>query len=85
MPRKCIVHLTTIFNAVIRTGYFPVQWKVAQITMIPKPGKPLEEASSYRRISLLPTMSKVFEKAVLKRLRSILEENLIFPDHQFGF
>jgi hypothetical protein len=46
MPRKGIVHLTTICNAIIRTGYFPVQWKVAQITMIPKPGKPLEEASS---------------------------------------
>jgi hypothetical protein len=35
--------------------------------MIPKSGKPLEEASSYRPISLLPIMSKIFEKAVLKR------------------
>jgi hypothetical protein len=25
MPRKCIVHLTTIRNAIIRSGYFPVQ------------------------------------------------------------
>jgi hypothetical protein len=24
MPRKCIVHLTTICNAIIRPGYFPV-------------------------------------------------------------
>jgi hypothetical protein len=53
--------------------------------MIPKPGKPLEEASSYRPISLLPIMSKIFEKAVLRRLRPILEENRILPDHQFGF
>jgi hypothetical protein len=68
MPKKGIVHLTTICNAIIRTGYFPVQWEVAQIIMIPKPGKPLEEASSYRPISLLPTMSKIFEKAMLKRL-----------------
>jgi hypothetical protein len=55
------VHLTTICNALIRTGYFPVQWKVSPIIMIPKPGKPLEEASSYRPISLLPIMSKIFE------------------------
>jgi hypothetical protein len=63
MQRKGIVHLTTIWNAVIRTGYFPVQWKVAQIIMIPKPGKPPEEASSYRPIILLPVMSKIFENA----------------------
>jgi hypothetical protein len=30
-------------------------------------------------------MSKIFEKAMLKRLRPILEENWILPDHQFGF
>jgi hypothetical protein len=85
MPRKGIVHLTTICNAIIGTRYFPVQWKVAQVIMIPKPGKPLEEASSYRPISLLPITSKIFEKAMLKRLRPILEENRILPDHQFGF
>jgi hypothetical protein len=27
MPRKGIVHLTAICNAIIRTGYFQVQWK----------------------------------------------------------
>jgi hypothetical protein len=85
MPRKGIVRLTSICNAIIRTRYFHVQWKVVQITMIPKPGKLLEEASSYRPISLLPVMRKIFEKAVLKRLRPILEENQIIPDHQFGF
>jgi hypothetical protein len=84
MPKKGIVHLTTIYNAIIRTGYFPVQWKVTQFIMSPKPGKQLEEASSYRPISLLPIMSKIFEKTVLKRLRPILEENRILPDHQFG-
>jgi hypothetical protein len=75
MPRKGIVHLTTICNAIIRTGYFPVQWKVAQIIMILRPGKPLEEASSYRPIILLPVMSKIFERAMFKRLCPILEAN----------
>jgi hypothetical protein len=75
MSRKGIVYLTTICNAIIRMGYFPSQWKLAQIIIIPKPCKPLEEFSSYRPISLLPIMSKIFEKAMLKRLRPILEEN----------
>jgi hypothetical protein len=47
IPRKDIVHLTTICNSIIGTGYFPVQWKVEQIIMIPKRGIPVEEASSY--------------------------------------
>lgn len=72
-------------NNYIRTGYLPVQSKVTQIIMIPKPHKPLEEASSYRLISLLPIISKIFEKAMLKRLRPILEETRILPDNQFGF
>jgi hypothetical protein len=85
IPRKGNANLTTICNTIIRTGYFPVQWKVAQIIMIPKPGKPLEEASSYRLNSLLPVMKKIFEKPMLKRLLPIFEENRILLDHQFGF
>jgi hypothetical protein len=70
MPRKGNVHLTTTRNAIVRRGYIPVQWKVAQI-IIPKPGKPTEEVSSYRPLSLHPIMSKIFEKATLKRLPSV--------------
>jgi hypothetical protein len=85
MPRRGIVHPTTVCNAIIGKGYFPVQWKVAQVIMIPKLGKQLEEANSYRPISLPPIMIKIFEKALLKRLRPILEENRIILDHQLDF
>jgi hypothetical protein len=53
--------------------------------MSPKPGKPPEEASSYRLIRLLLIMSKIFDKTVLKRLRLLLEGNRIMPDHHCGF
>jgi hypothetical protein len=53
--------------------------------MIPKPDKLLEHASSCRPISLLEIMRKIFEKAMLKSLCPILEENRILLDHQFGF
>jgi hypothetical protein len=52
--------------------------------MILKPGKPLQEVSSYRLISLLWVLSKIFIKAILKTLRPILEENWIVLDHQLG-
>jgi hypothetical protein len=35
MPRKGNVHLISICKAVDRTGYFPVQWEVVEIIMIP--------------------------------------------------
>lgn len=85
LPKKGIILVTIICNAILRLGYFPSQWKVAQIILIPKPGKPPNEAASYRPISLLPILSKVMEKLLLKRLRPILDENEMIPSHQFGF
>jgi hypothetical protein len=54
--------ITYIYNSILRTGYFPGQWKVSQIVTILKPGKPAEDVKSNRPISLLPILSKVFEK-----------------------
>lgn len=85
LPRKGIVLLTVIFNAILRLEYFPSQWKVSQIVVIPKPGKPPHQVSSYRPISLLPVISKVFEKLFLQRLQILIDENEIVPSHQFGF
>lgn len=53
--------------------------------MILKPGKPKNEITSYRPISLLPTISKLFEKLLLKRVIPIMEEAQLIPQHQFGF
>jgi hypothetical protein len=53
--------------------------------MLPKPGKPLHEAASYRPISLLPVMSKLFEKLLIKRLKPVIEMKNLIPNHQFRF
>jgi hypothetical protein len=66
-------------------GHFPAQWKVAQIILILKPGKPPNELTSCRPISLLPIVSKVFENILLKRLLPVVENNRLIPKHQFGF
>ena len=85
LPDKCVRFITIVFNAILRTSYFPDQWKVAQIILIPKEGKPREEVQSYRPISLLPILSKVLEKLILKRLQPSLEQKALIPNHQFGF
>jgi hypothetical protein len=83
--RKGMKMLTTLFNSILRTGIFPDQRKVAQIILIPKPGKNHEEITSYRPISLLAIMSKLFEKILLQKLKPILIEQKLIPNHQFGF
>lgn len=85
LPRKPIVLLTMLINAILRIHYYPKLWKISQICMIPKPGKPPTETSSYRPIRLLPTISKLFEKIFLSRLKPVLDEENIIPNHQFGF
>lgn len=85
LPRKAIVKITYLFNASFRLKYVPKMWKIAEVLMLPKPGKPPHEVTSYRPISLLPVLSKLYEKILLKRIRPIIERNNIIPTHQFGF
>lgn len=85
LPKKGWKFLTQLFNAVLRTSFFPLQWKVAQMILILKPGKNPEDVKSYRPISLLPIISKVFEKLILARLKSVIERKKLIPNHQFGF
>lgn len=82
---KCLKAILQIFNAVIRINHFPNHWKIAQIVMIPKPGKKPDDVKSYRPISLLPVLSKILEKLILQQLKPIIEERNLIPNHQFGF
>lgn len=85
LPNVAIIVLTILFNAILKLGYFPQYWKISQIKMIPKPGKDLTVPSSYRPISLLPCLSKLFEKIFLKKINPFLNSQNIIPVHQFGF
>jgi hypothetical protein len=53
--------------------------------MILNPGKPAEDVKSYRPISLLAVLSKVFEKLFTTRIHPILQSTQLISDHQFGF
>lgn len=83
LPKKEVVTITQIY-AIIRTQYFPIQWKYAKIILY-KPDKPPNELTFYRPISLLSVLSKLFEKLLLKRIKPFLKENNIISQHQFGF
>jgi hypothetical protein len=66
-------------------SYWPKQLKTAEIILIPKPGKDPREVSSYRPISLLSIVNKIFEKLILRRLNADLKPDEWMPSHQFGF
>jgi hypothetical protein len=78
-------YLTQLFNTILLLNYFPTQWKVAQIILIPKPGKPPHDLFSYRPISLLPIVSTLFERFHLKRFLPLIEHNKLILTHQFDF
>lgn len=85
LPPKAIRLFTIIINSLFRVGYFPNSWKIASIILIAKPGKPTDQVTSYRPISLLPILAKITEKIIYSKMMTILENKHIIPLHQFGF
>ena len=84
-PLKTGLHITRLFNASLATGYFPKQFKQAQIYFILKPDKDPTCPSSYRPISLLMVLSKILEKIIAYRLRKFLEDSSQMNINQYGF
>ena len=64
--------LVVVFRRLLRVCSFPVCWRVANVTTIPK-GPPSYSASNYRTISVTPILSKVFERLVSVRLGRFME------------
>ena len=65
-------------------GEFPNLLKIAQFTPIPKITSS-KSPNDYRPISILPTLSKVFEKVIYRRLYSFVTSNCILSLQQYGF
>ena len=85
LDREQLSHVALIYNSCLRTGYFPNAWKLAKVVMLPKPCKDLTKPTSYRPISLLPAMGKIFERIVASRLSTFLEKSNYFDEKQAGF
>ncbi|GBM75474.1 putative RNA-directed DNA polymerase from transposon X-element [Araneus ventricosus] len=69
----------------LHLGTFPDPLKLGNIILFKKEGKPEDEASSYRPISLLPTIGKVLEKLLNQRSIYHLERLNKISDNQCGF
>ena len=79
LPRSGI-----IFNLSWSLHFFPSIWKTS-IIPIHKMGKPLDSPASFRSISLITYVSKLFERIILSRPHFFLESNSILSPFQAGF
>ena len=76
--------LTSLFNASLKCGKLPNEWKSARITPVPKGGDN-EIVGNFRPVSVLPVVVKVFERLVHQQLYTYLQENSLLHSTQFGF
>ncbi|GIX89956.1 RNA-directed DNA polymerase from mobile element jockey [Caerostris extrusa] len=77
--------LISLFNKCLELHCFPTQLKYAEVVLFNKKFKDPSDPNSYRPISLLPTIGKVFEKIILNRLQYHYYINKLLHHNQFGF
>ena len=78
---KGLEYLARTYNLCMNTLDIPTMWKLGKIIAVCKPGKPLNEGSSYWSVTLLSPVVKVLEALVLP----FHKNSLPLADHQYGF
>ena len=78
----CSPYIVKLVNSAIDNSIFPSDLKKAVITPLHKSGDPLDK-SNYRPISLLPAMSKVFERILYDQINDFFQD--IFSPLLCGF
>ena len=76
--------LTLIINQSFATGIFPDRLKIAKVLPLFKKGEN-SLLDNYRPISILPALSKLFEKVVYKQLYAYFVSKKLFYKSQHGF
>ena len=76
--------LTNIINTSIIENIFPHQWKINKVSPIPKINCPTDH-DDYRPISILPVLSKVFERLMAKQICNFITTQCIYKDTMAGF
>lgn len=83
MFRAIPVEMLNTFNLCLEEGCFPVEWKEADLRLLPKPKKPGELRTTYRPICLISEVGKVLERLVGGRIRD--KTDALLSPNQHGF
>ena len=76
--------ITDIFNSSLKFATFPSAWKKAYIIPLPKIDSP-SLPKDFRPISVLPLLSKLFERIVHSQLANFLDSHELLDPLQSGF
>lgn len=76
--------LTSLINLSFEQGIFPDKLKIAKVTPVYKKSD-IHLIDNYRPISLLPAISKVFERIMHNQLYDYFTDNNLFFSGQYGF
>ena len=84
--KKCAVNISSslcrLFNKSLSCGILPSEWKLANISSIPK-RSPNNDVSNYRPLSLLSLISKAIERCIYNRLIEHVHGQIY--ELQYGF
>ena len=76
--------LTIIINQMLTTGIFPDAFKLSKVIPLFKKGDS-SLLVNYRPISLLPTISKVFERVIHDQMYEYFNQFNLLAEQQYGF
>jgi hypothetical protein len=77
-------HITYLLNSGLTKSIFPDAWKIAVVTPIAKVNTPAT-VNDFRPISILPILSKVFERIIHNQINSYVAKHNLLNDCQSGF
>lgn len=75
--------IATCFNAMVDISEYPTELLKGRLKLIHKSGS--FDIDNFRGLTLLPSLSKVFEEILLQQLYSYFENLNLFVGNQFGF
>lgn len=82
---KHLPFVTHVFNGCLQKGAYPSQWKIARVKFLLKPGRLPQKPDSYRVLSILPVLSRLFERLLFARLYHHVTLHNAVHTSQFGF